>query len=92
MKQNNVTTKSDVCDAIAKLSPVMHKALREHPAKHPTIEHSFCVLLEEVEELKAEVFKKYLDYEALTLEALHVAFTALRMVADNEHCMQSCGA
>lgn len=87
MNKKNNTLKSDVCDAIAKLGPVMHKALELHPERHPTIEHSLAVLLEEVEELKQEVFKSRRDWKALTTEALHVAFTALRMVADHEHRM-----
>lgn len=78
------TTKAELCKVIARLGPVMEKALTAHPKKHPSVEHSMTVLLEEVNELQQEVFKKSRVKKKIAEEALDVAFTALRMVADNE--------
>jgi hypothetical protein len=44
----------------------------------------FAILLEEVDELKAEVWKKESrrDYDAMKTEALHVATVAIRLIYD----------
>lgn len=52
--------------------------------KHPTIEHSLAVLLEEVEELKQEVFRKETRRSAGALyqELKDVAAVAVRAILD----------
>lgn len=52
--------------------------------KHPTIEHSLAVLLEEVEELKQEVFRKEIRRSAGALyqELKDVAAVAIRAILD----------
>jgi hypothetical protein len=42
----------------------------------------FAVLLEEVDELKAEVWRSRHDMEAMTTEAVHVAAMAIRFLTD----------
>lgn len=78
----NTTTKKELCNVIARLAPVMDSAIKKYE-RHPSVEHSLTVLLEEVEELKREVFKKNRMPSRIAAEALDVAFTAIRMVADN---------
>lgn len=79
------TTKKETLMRVASaLSPFMDKALKYHPEKHPSLEHSLSVLLEEVHELKMEVFKKKPEQQKVRDEALDVALTALRLIADNE--------
>lgn len=74
--------KKELCNVIARLAPVMDSAIKKYE-RHPSVEHSLTVLLEEVEELKQEVFKKNRVQSRIAEEALDVAFTAIRMVADN---------
>ena len=52
--------------------------------RHPTIEHSLSVLLEEVEELKQEVFRKEdrRSASAIYQELVDVAATAVRAILD----------
>lgn len=52
--------------------------------RHPTIEHSLSVLLEEVEELKQEVFRKEdrRSASAVYQELIDVAATAVRAILD----------
>lgn len=52
--------------------------------KHPTIEHSLAVLLEEVEELKQEVFRKETRRSAGAIyqELKDVAAVAVRAILD----------
>jgi hypothetical protein len=51
---------------------------------HNSAHESFCVLLEEVEELKAHVFtnQKRRDPEAMRKEAVQVAAMAVRLIRD----------
>lgn len=78
------TKKETLMRVASALSPFMDKALKYHPEKHPSLEHSLSVLLEEVHELKMEVFKKQPEQQKVREEALDVALTALRLIADNE--------
>ena len=78
------TKKESLMRVASALSPFMDKALKYHPEKHPSLEHSLSVLLEEVHELKMEVFKKKPEQQKVRDEALDVALTALRLIADNE--------
>lgn len=78
------TKKETLMRVASALSPFMDKALKYHPEKHPSLEHSLSVLLEEVHELKMEVFKKKPEQQKVREEALDVALTALRLIADNE--------
>ena len=82
--EHMTTTKESLVRVVSELNPVMDRALKLHPEKHPSLEHSLSVVLEEVHELKMEIFKKNPNFQRVKEEALDVALTALRMVADNE--------
>jgi hypothetical protein len=59
-------------------------ACTKHPEKHHSAHESFAVLLEEVDELKAEVWKKQSkrDLAKMRKEAVQVAAMALRFITD----------
>lgn len=82
--EHMTTTKESLVRVVSELNPVMDRALKLHPEKHPSLEHSLSVVLEEVHELKMEIFKKNPNFQRVKEEALDVALTAIRMVADNE--------
>lgn len=61
------------------------KARIKHPDRHPTLEHSFFVLQEEVEELKDELKKGGhidRDHMAILIEARQVGAMARRLLED----------
>lgn len=75
-------------------------ALGKYP-KHPSLEHSFAVIMEEFEELKAEVFSSRgtRDLEKVRKEAIQVAAMAVRLIfemdvrreeADGQTCIDDC--
>lgn len=58
------------------------RARQQHPAPFNSAHEGFAVLLEEVEELKAEVFKRNRDESAMFKEAVQVAAMAHRFIQD----------
>ena len=50
---------------------------------HPSLEHSWAVLHEEFEELKAEVWRKERNRAAVRREAIQVAAMAIRMILES---------
>ncbi len=68
-----------VVDAITEL-----KRAREHYTKFASAHEGFAVLLEEVDELKAEVWKKpaWRSKERMRAEAIQIAAMALRFCID----------
>ena len=67
-----------------RLEQSLQDAYKRHPEVHPSYEHSAFVLLEEVEELKKELFMQegVWDVERIHTEATHVAVCALRLIND----------
>lgn len=57
------------------------RAKELHADMHSAHE-GYAVILEELDELKAEVWKKNKDVNIMREEALHVAATALRFIVD----------
>ena len=55
-----------------------------HPDVHPSIEHSLFVLLEEVHELKDELYKKehWRSIADIHEEACQIAASAIRLMVD----------
>ncbi len=59
------------------------KAINKHPPFNSAHE-GFAVILEEVDELKAEVWKKGKDWPKIREEAIQIAAMALRFIYDLE--------
>jgi len=57
------------------------RAVRIHAAFHSAHE-GYAILLEEVDELKAEVFRRDRHYDRMRTEAIHVAAMGARFVLD----------
>lgn len=60
-------------------------ATKKYPT-HPSLEHSFMILQEEVEELKQELYERPEDrsWKRIKEEATQVAAMALRLIKDYE--------
>lgn len=71
-------------EVMAMLREEQTEGYNEHPCCHPSLEHSLSVLMEEVYELKEEIFKKprYRDVSYIMEEAMDVAHCAIRMIID----------
>lgn len=77
---NSVT---DFSLLVEQVKEEFYEACKEYDT-HPTLEHSLCVLLEEVDELKAEIYKKpsARSVQDIQVEAVQVAAMALRLLHD----------
>ena len=73
----------DIYTAIVTARTELISAIDAYPSMHSPHE-SFAVILEEVEELKAEVFKKQTehDIDAMRKEAKQIAAMAIRFMVD----------
>lgn len=71
-------------DSLDLVHDTLRYAYSEHPDKHPSLEHSMMVLLEEVDELKQEICKQEKERSNVRIyeEAAHVAACALRLLID----------
>jgi hypothetical protein len=67
--------------AITEVVAEFHNAAGKHP-RFNSAHEGFAVILEEVDELKAEVWKRTRDREAMRKEAVQVAAMALRFLVD----------
>ena len=76
-------------DAVLEVIREFNRASSLHPPFNSAHE-GYAVLLEEVDELKAEVWKRHHDPERMRKEAIQVAAMALRFLADvckdRKHC------
>jgi len=78
---------ADLSKAIGMIASIQQeygRATALHPADFHSAHEGFAVLLEEVDELKAEVWKspKRRDYAAMRTEAIQIAAMALRFLVD----------
>lgn len=76
---------------IDRLSPFLAAVMREVErarSKHLTpirsFHEGFAIILEEVDELKAEVWRQQKDRDALVVELVHIAAMCQRMAEDCE--------
>jgi hypothetical protein len=60
----------------------LERARAEHEA-HPTLEHSYTVLMLELEEVKAEIRNRHRCRARIRAELVQVACVAQRMCEDN---------
>lgn len=67
--------------AITEVVAEFHRAAGKHP-RFNSAHEGFAVILEEVDELKAEVWKRDHDRDAMRKEAVQVAAMALRFLTD----------
>ena len=74
-----------VFNTLGYLFDELEEALREHPARHPSLEHSCFLIEEELKELQKELYTKeaYRDMGDIRTEALHVAVCAIRLVVES---------
>lgn len=78
-----------------KISPLLQGRLLSSISKytkHPSFEHTFMVLQEEVDELKQELYKKEgaRDSHRIFDETLDIACVALRLIIDHELLNEPC--
>lgn len=76
-------------DSPTQLSPFLaavarecDRARRKHPTPIRSLHEGFAIILEEVDELKAEVWHQQNNQHALYTELVQVAAMCLRMAAD----------
>ena len=67
--------------ALDEIKVEYRRAVNLHAPMHSAHE-GYAVILEEVDELKAEVWKKKQSRETVRREAIHVAAMALRLIVD----------
>jgi molybdopterin biosynthesis enzyme len=72
---------SPIKDALGLILSEARRAARKHPPLNSAHE-GYAVLLEEVDELKAEVWKRDRDIAAMRAEAVQVGAMALRFIID----------
>lgn len=68
--------------ALIRAEAVLREAIREHPEPFHSNHEGFAVLLEEVDELKAEVWQRQPNSYRLRAEAADVAAVALRFMVE----------
>ncbi len=71
-------------DALALVNAEIEDAYKKFPRSSASAHEAFAILLEEADELKAEVWKgpKTRDYEKMQKEAVQVAAMAVRLILD----------
>jgi hypothetical protein len=69
-------------DVRALVDGELWRARRQHPQPFNSAHEGYAVLLEEVDELKAEVWNRKRDPKALLKEAVQVAAMAQRFIED----------
>ena len=67
--------------ALQEVNWELSKAVKKFPPLHSAHE-GYAVLLEEVEELKTEVFKRHKELELMQKEAIQTAAMAVRFLID----------
>lgn len=80
---------SEIVLNLNKISPLLKARLLSNISKytrHPSFEHTFMVLQEEVDELKQELYKKEdaRDVKRILDETLDIATVAIRLVLDHK--------
>jgi hypothetical protein len=66
---------------VAEVSAELARASELHPRFHSAHE-GYAVILEEMDELKAEVWKRHHDKDLMRKEAVQVAAMAMRFLTD----------
>jgi DNA repair exonuclease SbcCD ATPase subunit len=69
-------------EAVFYVKAEVERAKRKHPGDFHSPHEGYAILLEEVDELKAEVWKSKHDKAAMRTEAIHVAAMAVRFVVE----------
>jgi len=69
-------------DYLAKVALLELARARNIHGKLASAHEGYAVILEELDELKAEVWKQFHDRDAMKREAIHVAAMAMRFVLD----------
>lgn len=69
-------------DVLFYVKAEVERAKNKHPGDFHNAHEGYAVLLEEVDELKAEVWKSKHDKAAMRTEAIHVAAMAVRFVVE----------
>ncbi len=69
-------------DVLFYVKAEVERAKNKHPGDFHSAHEGYAVLLEEVDELKAEVWKSKHDKAAMRTEAIHVAAMAVRFVTE----------
>jgi hypothetical protein len=89
MKERQMSVRTNAsCDAWRSIEVALFRILREYDAatkEHGTFNSAhegFAVILEELDELKAEVWKKNRDVRVLAKEATQVGAMAMRFLVD----------
>lgn len=67
--------------AITEVVAEFYRAAESHP-KFNSAHEGYAVILEEVDELKAEVWKRHHERELMRKEAIQVAAMAIRFLVD----------
>lgn len=87
---------SEITLNLNKISPILKARLLSNISKytrHPSFEHTFMVLQEEVDELKQELYKKEdaRDVQRILDETLDIATVAIRLILDHKLLAESTG-
>lgn len=87
---------SEITLNLNKISPLLKARLLSNISKytrHPSFEHTFMVLQEEVDELKQELYKKEnaRDVQRILDETLDIATVAIRLILDHKLLAESTG-
>lgn len=87
---------SEITLNLNKISPILKARLLLNISKytrHPSFEHTFMVLQEEVDELKQELYKKEdaRDVQRILDETLDIATVAIRLILDHKLLAESTG-